>query len=357
MTLSPVSDVNLPALLAPIPSLLPCGESLRYSETYDQIREARREEYDNLPQGVWKTDIKKADWDQVNQLCQDALKTRTKDLHIAAWLTEAWIHLSGMEGLVYGLDLMLKLTQTYWQDIHPQIKDGVYELRLVPYDWMNSQLSEACQYIPISVALDRGTPPKRLMDFYEAQRLEFLSNKSVSTQPTESPPSSLGKISPAVEQTPTAFYSQMKENARTVLETITALEKELRLHLSEQAPTFYRLREKIEAAQRVATHILANRGEKKETEIATATPDKIHVQSTKKFPISVIENREQAYQILEDVAVFLERIEPHSPTPYLIRRAITWGTMSLSEVFADTLTHSKDLSLLLDVLNVEKVQS
>jgi len=41
-----------------------------------------------------------------------------------------------------------------------------------------------------------------------------------------------------------------------------------------------------------------------------------------------IESREQAYRILGEVADYLERTEPHSPTPYLIRRAISWGEMN-----------------------------
>ncbi|KAB2831846.1 MAG: type VI secretion system protein TssA, partial [Caedimonadaceae bacterium] len=71
-------------LLNSIPGEMPCGKYLRYTEVYDQIREARREEDDKLPQGIWKIDIKRADWEKVSQLCQTALIHQTKDLQIAA---------------------------------------------------------------------------------------------------------------------------------------------------------------------------------------------------------------------------------------------------------------------------------
>lgn len=140
---------DLSPLLEPIPGKVPCGEFLRYMEVYDKIREARREDDETLPQGVWKREVKKADWERVSQLCQDALKTRSKDLQIAAWLTEAWLHLDGMSGLAQGLDLILGLTRAYWNDLHPQIVKDSYDLRILPYEWVNTRLSEECQFVPI----------------------------------------------------------------------------------------------------------------------------------------------------------------------------------------------------------------
>lgn len=359
MILSPVSKSNFSFLLNPISKDNPCGESLRYSEIYDQIREARREDNDNLPQGVWKTEIKKADWDQVDRLCQEALENRTKDLQIAAWLTEAYLHLEGMGGLVRGLELILELTRNFWETIHPQIEASGIELRLIPYEWMNRHLSEKCQYSLISMPADRAHLPKRLIDFNEAQRLEMVSKKTTShddPQSSESSPESLNKISLSIEQTPTAFYEYMNENCALSLKRIVELEIELRSHLQEEAPTFYRLKEKIEALQRFAGHILKTRGKKKEKKKTGILGIPFSL-SSKKTYASSIESREQAYNILGDVAAYLEGIEPHSPTPYLIRRAISWGSMSLPQVFADTITNGNDLSLLLDVLNVEKNQS
>ena len=43
-------------------------------------------------------------------------------------------------------------------------------------------------------------------------------------------------------------------------------------------------------------------------------------------------SRAEAYQRLAEAADYLLRTEPHSPTPYLVRRAVEWGSMSLSDV-------------------------
>jgi predicted component of type VI protein secretion system len=50
-----------------------------------------------------------------------------------------------------------------------------------------------------------------------------------------------------------------------------------------------------------------------------------------------INTREQAYETLARIANFLARIEPHSPVPYLLHRAIAWGGMSLKELLPELL--------------------
>ena len=45
-------------------------------------------------------------------------------------------------------------------------------------------------------------------------------------------------------------------------------------------------------------------------------------------------SREQAYATLEAIVAYLGRIESHSPTPCLLRRAVGWGRMSLPELMA-----------------------
>ena len=63
--------LNLEELLQPIPGDNPSGNDLRYAPVSAQIREARRVE-DELEQGVWKHDIKKADYSLVIRLATDS---------------------------------------------------------------------------------------------------------------------------------------------------------------------------------------------------------------------------------------------------------------------------------------------
>ena len=84
------SVIDLEGLLQPIPGENPSGESQRYSGLYDEIAEARRADA-NLSQGAWQTELKVADFGQVISLAVPALTSKTKDLQIGVWLTEALI--------------------------------------------------------------------------------------------------------------------------------------------------------------------------------------------------------------------------------------------------------------------------
>ena len=45
-----------------------------------------------------------------------------------------------------------------------------------------------------------------------------------------------------------------------------------------------------------------------------------------------IHSRADAYRLLSQVADYLEQVEPHSPSPYLIKRVASWGEMTLPEI-------------------------
>src|SRR5436305_1380063 len=63
---------DLESLLAPISPARPARTSLRYEDAYDRIKEARRADDPSLPQGVWETELKRADWPTVQELCMEA---------------------------------------------------------------------------------------------------------------------------------------------------------------------------------------------------------------------------------------------------------------------------------------------
>ena len=91
-------------ILNPIPGDNPSGQDLRYVPVYDKIKEARRED-DDLNQGAWQRERKVADYSTVIKLAQEAIATQSKDLQLAAWLTEALVKTRRFTGLLDGLTL------------------------------------------------------------------------------------------------------------------------------------------------------------------------------------------------------------------------------------------------------------
>src|SRR5271156_2404477 len=110
-------------ILAPIPGINPSGIDLRYDNTRDKIKEARRKD-DDLAQGAWQTEQKTANYPLVVKLAQDTIATVSKDLQLAAWLTEALLQTERFNGLRQGLELCNGLLTEFWDTVYPIMEDG-----------------------------------------------------------------------------------------------------------------------------------------------------------------------------------------------------------------------------------------
>jgi len=130
------AKIDIDALLAPIPGENPAGEDLRYSPIYDDLKEARRAD-DQLERGEWQREIKTSDWGKVISIAIEALSKKSKDLQIAAWLTEALIRKEDFSGLATGLRLMLGLLKNYWENLYPPLEEGDLDFRAAPLQFLN----------------------------------------------------------------------------------------------------------------------------------------------------------------------------------------------------------------------------
>lgn len=148
------TNIDLGAILNPIPGGNPAGEDLCYNTACDEIKEARRENYtseDILGKGENRKDgDKKADWNKVIDLSINALTTKTKDLQIAVWLTEALVKIEGFEGLTIGLKMLTGFIKDFWDHVYPVIADGDFEARANRIEYINDKLSFSIKQIPIT---------------------------------------------------------------------------------------------------------------------------------------------------------------------------------------------------------------
>ena len=132
-------------ILAAIPGENPSGADLRYDTkllVLDKLKEFRRQD-DELEQGAWQTERKTANWPQAVKLAQDTLATTSKNLQVAAYLTEALLQTEKFAGLRQGLDLVHKLLTTFWDSVYPAIDPEYPETlgeRATPLACMNTQL-------------------------------------------------------------------------------------------------------------------------------------------------------------------------------------------------------------------------
>jgi len=158
-------DLDITALLQPLPGDAPCGVSLIHDMEYDAIRAARRADDPSLPSGIWQTTLKVADWQAVEHGCRNVLATRSKDLTIAAWLGEAWLNRYGLPALPHCFELIGGLCGRYWDDLHPMPRDADFGFRAAPLAWIaNAYADQLSAQVELFEGRDglRGTLAHRL---------------------------------------------------------------------------------------------------------------------------------------------------------------------------------------------------
>lgn len=111
--------IDVESLLAPLSSDAPCGEDLEYDLAFLELERASQ----GRPEQQFGDTIvpaEEADWGLVRRMALE-LFSRTMDLRVAVWLTNALIQTDGWPGFRDGLALVDGLIERYWADVHPQL--------------------------------------------------------------------------------------------------------------------------------------------------------------------------------------------------------------------------------------------
>jgi type VI secretion system protein ImpA len=331
--------IEMEQLLSPISDERPAGEFLRYEGTYDRIRAARREDDPTLTQGIYKAELKKADWKAVESICMEALATRSKDIQIAAWLLEAWLRLYGFSGCRDGLQLLTELSERFWLYLHPQLDAGDPEVRIATFVWINEKLSLQLKMIPITSPQSEDLVAYSFADWESACRLEQLSqrNPTLLGEAESSGQVTLMRFQGSALLSPTQSYLELSDELNAAAAACLALEELLEEKFGKQSPGLQQFKEILGAIQHLIADILHARPE--ETYLAAPEQETQEVVAESHEPghelwtTQPIRSRAEAYWRLSEAAEYLLRTEPHSPTPYLVKRAVEWGSMSLFELF------------------------
>ena len=347
---------ELQPLMQPISAAAPAGESLRYEGTYDRIQEARREEMD-LPQGVWQREPKRADWPAVEQLCAQALMHRTKDLQIAIWLTEAWVHLGGAAGLTHGLQLIRGLHEQFWQSMYPSIED--LEYRTGQLTWLNEKMPVALKFITVAHPVDTTMLP--IVSFARletARHAEFTTRRQgQQSKGNDAAKPELPLLQRSMAATPDGFYRDLDKELREAMQTCRELDTVLDTLYGPQNPGLRQLQEVLTAiASTVEPLVKAeNVVVQADAIVPVEEAQTAMAEETVSAPAASgpVRNRRDAYRTLSEIADFLARTEPHSPVPYLLRRAIAWGNMDLGQLLPELLNNENALKDVAGLLQID----
>lgn len=343
---SVAKKTDLEQLLNPISVEHPSGESLRYDGTYDLVRAARREDDAELSQGIYVTDVKRADWPLVERLCLEALETRSKDLQLAAWLLESWLCLYGFGGVTEGFRLLSVLCESFWDTLHPQIESDNLEYRTAPLDWINEKLAIKLKRVALTAPQSGEAAVYSWADWESACQLENVTRRDPKAMQLAEAKGKVSttKFQSAVMLTPKSFYIGLDYELTQTTEAIAALEALLDERCGKQAPSLYQFKDTLGSIHQLVFDVLRAREHENGSEPEAHFNGHEEIEDAEQFFSSgPIRSRSEAYRRLSEAADYLERTEPHSPTPYLVKRAITWGSMSLYEVLNQVIRNDNEL--------------
>ena len=362
-------------LLAPFPGDDPAGASIRYDPVMSEIRVAREADNPSLPQGEWERPLKKSDWQLVARLCEQHLAERSKDLQLAAWLTEAWTHLHGLAGLRAGIRLVHELLQTYWEGVYPrQDEGGDYDARAATLVWMNETLPLTLRlHVSLLQWPDRKPAAICLEDWNKAPLVTPPAKDSDSDEPNPAAIPSREKMTAMVTSAPSAMLAQ-RDLMQACIDDWKRLDGFVDTRFGNQAPSLSRVVDALTLINRAIVSMLSNHqaasaqavqvisGQDMNSDVPNCLVntggDSIDVASalqpvTPILAMGSIQSRADAYRLLESVADYLQRTEPHSPTPYLVRRAVGWGQMPLPDLMREVMREEGDLNRFFAMLSLK----
>ena len=353
-----MTAMSLPEnILEPFAGDDPSGEDLYYSDSYDKIKEARRQE-DSGPAGVWEHAVKEFEPGLVIRLAVEALTEKSKDLQIAVWLTEALTVRDALPGLVEGLELIRGLIENFWETLYPAIEDDDLEFRAAPLDWLGSYLEPSKSSSP-TLAVKRIAVANEVSWIdYEASRLlgyekdcTTKDKKRVRKEGLEAGKTAPEDVDSTIDKTHKDFYKKLSAQLQASRESLQSLDELCEEKFGEVAPSFRLLKTTLEEIHNRISVILKEKLVRDPDPVEVEAPEEEEaVEEAEAEELEALEgedgsapalpagqlltreptNKQEAIGHLVAVAGYLRRTEPASPVPYLVLRAIRWGELRSS---------------------------
>lgn len=305
------------------------------------------------------------DWAGVTRESAAVLAERSKDLQVAAYLTEALGRSEGFTGLAAGLRLVRELLDRFWEQVHPgRLLDGGLDpaIRAKWLSWLGSSAAFLRSIKEIPIARSGGGRAPSWFDYEESRRVD---QAQLAGGEKLAELRGAGKINGKEwRETLAATHTQEREQTlaglkecRGELDSLVATSDRL---LGGDSPSFGKLRDLLEECHEyLAGAWKSSAGDGAErTALAGAMSSEGPMASGRHEvtgPASgPITTRAEAYERIREVADFLRRTEPHSPVPPLLERVARWEHKFFDDVFRDVVKNEEIQRQVWEVLGLER---
>jgi type VI secretion system protein ImpA len=329
--------LDIPSLLGEIPNGDPAGSVLSYLR--DQLEEARKEEEPNPDDPSLPNIPRKVDWARIIEQAQDALTNSSKDLRLACYLTEALVKLHGFAGLREGLQLVHDLVEQCWDRLlpKPEEEEGM-EIRALPFHWLTDPERGALFANTLRgaalIQLKNQPGAYGLGDWQQSQRI--------------GQPIARAQMSMAEPLSP-----EILDHVTESLELLNRLDELLNNQLGRiNAPNWGDLLKVLQECQQLLHQVSSKPGGSSATNggVAVVNPESNGQRRA-------ASSRDEVYQQIAELAGVLAELEPHSPIPDLLRRAVELGRMPFRDLIQELIREPNTLAELRREFGLKELMS
>lgn len=329
--------LSLARLLAPLDGPQPTGVPVRGSMAFRMIQQLRQSDDTTLPMGAWATELRRADWPKVSRLAAGTLDTVSKDLQLGAWLLEAELQQCGYAALAPCFTLLHSLCDEWWESLYPRDEDDGFDARCNIVRWINEKLPNTIALL--SLMEDDGHVASwsqwELAHYHERLR---AVNGDLPDEAREA--ASLQDLHELLARVDAEALRERHMAIGDGRAAIAAFELALRERLGADTPSLGKLDELLVRVEALLYGELIRRGPAALPPAASIAGDDADENTDQgegepRSMADMLGEREHAYQVLAEIGEYLMQAEPHSPVPYLIRRAVAWGGLNAAELYRE----------------------
>ena len=312
--------------------------------------------------------MKIANFKKVIELATATLSEKSKDLQLAAWLSEAIVAEHGFAGLRDSLKLVRGLITVFWDTVYPVADEGDEEGRANAIAWFDRKAGFLIQQAPFLDNEDCGylgyldskkfDIPDNLDSLESGERQRLLALRATAEKENRI---TAGKWAQAVSLTKRAFCEEVKVAIDECSEEL----KKLNLAIEEkfernQAPGLREMGKAMTEIDDRATKVL------KQKRIEEPDPSDFvegeeggdgESAAGGRSRSGHVRDREDALSKLSEIAAYFKRTEPQSPVAYLVNRAVSWGNMPLENWLQDVIKDENILFQLRQTLGFNTTSS
>jgi type VI secretion system protein ImpA len=365
-----LEDLDVEAVLAPIPGDAPTGVDLRqdYAPTsvYFRLRDARAEARDAERQAESSggDDVLPTHWRTVQSLALKALTESAKDLEAATWLTEALVRTAGLRGLATGAAVITGLVERYWDDLFPMPDEDGMETRVGPVAGLAGQGYDGTLMQPLrKLTLFRradGTP----FGFWQYQatvELAGITDSARRAQRIEAGVVPYDDVEKEARLAGGGHWAAQRREIAGAMEYWAQMSAALDAKAADASPSTTRVRELLQSMLEICDRFgpAPDQPAAESVDPAAATDGASEhagaaggARATNGAPGPIV-GREQALRQLGEIAAWFKRNEPHSPLAYTLDEAVRRGRMSWPDLVAELLPDETTRNALLTSLGIK----